>query len=87
MAKCMKCASEDLRIKRDNGGSYGMNQLPLGKGRNAAVAQAINVEAVVAASHQHVVEEPLDPPRGGAPADLRHRWSSLRRSCRVPIRG
>ena len=43
MAKCMKCASEDLRTKRDNGGSYGMNQLPLGKGRNAAVAMDTTV--------------------------------------------
>jgi predicted nucleic-acid-binding Zn-ribbon protein len=38
MTKCMKCGSEELRMKRDNGGSYGMNQLPLGKGRNASVA-------------------------------------------------
>ena len=38
MATCMKCDSEDLRTKQDNGGSYGMNQLPLGKGRNASVA-------------------------------------------------
>jgi hypothetical protein len=38
MAECMKCGSEDLRTRRDNGGSYGMNQLPLGKGRNASVA-------------------------------------------------
>jgi ribosomal protein L40E len=38
MAGCMKCGSEDLRTRRDNGGSYGMNQLPLGRGRNASVA-------------------------------------------------
>jgi hypothetical protein len=38
MAECMKCGSEDLRTRRDNGGSYGMNQLPLGKGRSASVA-------------------------------------------------
>jgi predicted nucleic-acid-binding Zn-ribbon protein len=38
MTKCMKCGSEELRTKRDNGGAYGMNQLPLGKGRNSSVA-------------------------------------------------
>ena len=38
MAKCMKCGSDDLRTKRENGGTYGMNQMPLGKGRNASVA-------------------------------------------------
>jgi ribosomal protein L40E len=38
VAKCAKCGSEDLRTKRDNGGAYGMNQLPLGRGRNASVA-------------------------------------------------
>ena len=29
---CQSCGSEDLRIKRDNGGAYGMNNIPLGKG-------------------------------------------------------
>jgi len=38
MAKCTKCGSDDLRTKRENGGAYGMNQIPLGRGRNAAVA-------------------------------------------------
>jgi len=38
MAKCVKCGSDDLRTKRQNGGGYGMNKLPLGKGRNATVA-------------------------------------------------
>ena len=37
MATCMKCGSDDMRTKRSNGGAYGMNQLPLGKGRNASV--------------------------------------------------
>jgi ribosomal protein L40E len=37
MATCMKCGSDDMRTKRNNGGAYGMNQLPLGKGRNASV--------------------------------------------------
>jgi hypothetical protein len=38
MAKCTKCGSDDLRTRRENGGAYGMNQIPLGRGRNAAVA-------------------------------------------------
>ena len=38
MAECLRCGGEDLRTKRDNGGSYGMNQLPLGKGRSASVS-------------------------------------------------
>ena len=37
MATCMKCGSDDMRTKQNNGGAYGMNQLPLGKGRNASV--------------------------------------------------
>ena len=43
MATCMKCGSEELRTKRDNGGAYGMNQLPIGKGRNASVAMDTTV--------------------------------------------
>jgi hypothetical protein len=35
---CQVCGSDDLRIKRDNGGAYGMNNIPVGKGRKAAVA-------------------------------------------------
>lgn len=38
MSTCTKCGSDELRTKRHNGGAYGMNQLPLGKGRNASVA-------------------------------------------------
>jgi hypothetical protein len=38
MTTCARCGSEELRTKQDNGGAYGMNQLPLGRGRNASVA-------------------------------------------------
>jgi predicted nucleic-acid-binding Zn-ribbon protein len=38
MATCGRCGSSELRTKRDNGGAYGMNRLPLGKGRDAVVA-------------------------------------------------
>ena len=37
MVKCVKCGSDDLRTKRVNGGVYGMNKLPLGKGKKATV--------------------------------------------------
>jgi hypothetical protein len=36
--KCAKCGSGDLRTKRENGGTYGMNKLPLGKGKTSTVA-------------------------------------------------
>ena len=35
---CVKCGSDELRIRRENSGSYGMNALPLGKGKPASVA-------------------------------------------------
>lgn len=35
--KCSACDSTDLRIKRDNGGPYGMNNLPIGKGKPVAM--------------------------------------------------
>jgi hypothetical protein len=38
VANCEKCGSDNLRTRRENAGAYGMNQLPLGKGRNASVA-------------------------------------------------
>ena len=38
MAECMRCGSAETRTKRHNEGAYGMNQLPLGKGRPASVA-------------------------------------------------
>jgi NAD-dependent dihydropyrimidine dehydrogenase PreA subunit len=38
MAKCAKCSGDDLRTKRENGGVYGMNKLPLGKGKKGTVA-------------------------------------------------
>lgn len=50
MSKCMKCGSDELRTKRQNGGAYGMNQLPLGKGRNASVA----MDSTVCVSCGHV---------------------------------
>ena len=38
MSNCVKCGSDEMRVRRQNSGAYGMNQLPLGKGRPAAVA-------------------------------------------------
>lgn len=38
MSTCGKCGSDDLRAKTENAGAYGMNKLPLGKGKNASVA-------------------------------------------------
>jgi len=38
MVKCVKCGSDDLRTKRENGGTYGMNKLPVGKGKTSTVA-------------------------------------------------
>lgn len=38
MKNCVKCGSDELRIRRENSGSYGMNTLPLGKRKPASVA-------------------------------------------------
>ena len=38
MSKCAKCGSTEIRVRRANDGAYGMNQLPLFKGRPASVA-------------------------------------------------
>jgi hypothetical protein len=38
MATCGRCGGSELRTKRHNGGVYGMNKLPLGKGKDAVVA-------------------------------------------------
>ena len=34
---CRVCGSDDLRIKKENGGAYGMNSIPVGKGRKSSV--------------------------------------------------
>jgi len=47
---CAVCGSDDLRIKRDNGGAYGMNSLPVGSGKNARVA----LDSLVCVSCGHV---------------------------------
>lgn len=38
MATCGQCGGADLRTKRDNSGAYGMNTLPIGKGKKSTVA-------------------------------------------------
>ena len=51
MAKCMKCGSDELRTKRENSGSYGMNKLPVAKGgRHSTVA----MDSTVCVSCGHV---------------------------------
>jgi hypothetical protein len=49
-SECRVCGSADLRIKRDNGGAYGMNNIPLGAGAKAAVA----LDSLVCLSCGHV---------------------------------
>ena len=50
MSACAVCGSDDLRIKKANGGAYGMNNLPVGSGKNARVA----LDSVVCVSCGHV---------------------------------
>lgn len=38
MDNCAKCGSGEMRIRKGNGGAWGMNKLPLGKGKTATVA-------------------------------------------------
>lgn len=38
MDKCAKCGSGKMRIRKQNSGAWGMNTLPLGKGKKATVA-------------------------------------------------
>jgi len=38
VSNCVKCGSGEMRVRRENSGSYGMNQLPLGKGKPSTVA-------------------------------------------------
>ena len=47
---CPACGSEDLRIRKENGGAYGMNNLPLGKGVKGSVA----LDSTVCVSCGHV---------------------------------
>ena len=35
---CAKCGSDDLRLRRENGGAYGMNSIPVGRGAKATAA-------------------------------------------------
>jgi ssDNA-binding Zn-finger/Zn-ribbon topoisomerase 1 len=35
---CPKCGSGDLRMRRQNGGAYGMNSIPVGRGAKATAA-------------------------------------------------
>ena len=65
VVKCAKCGSEDLRTKRENGGTYGMNKLPLGKGKTSTVAMD---STVCISCGQRRVHRQL---RQGAGQDLR----------------
>ena len=37
-SKCPKCGSGDLRLRSQNGGAYGMNSIPVGRGAKAITA-------------------------------------------------
>ena len=37
-SKCPKCGSDDLRLRSQNGGAYGMNSIPVGRGAKAIAA-------------------------------------------------
>ena len=43
MSECPRCGSSELRVMRENSGAYGMNQLPLGRGRPGSVAMDSSV--------------------------------------------
>mgnify|MGYP001822188888 CR=1 FL=1 len=67
---CAKCGSVELRVRKSNGGTYGVNKIPLGRGRNAVAT----MDNVVCTGCGHVEFYITDP---DALAKIEQSWEGL----------
>jgi len=68
--KCASCGSAELRIRTSNGGTYGMNKIPIGHGRNA-VATMDNVVCIECGHVDFYINDP------DALAKIEQTWEAL----------